>query len=213
MAAEKVPGYFSFMPRDNGRDVGQRRRRILEAAQRCFLRKGLHGTSMNDVAEESGLSEDAVTAQFAGREDLVQAIAESIALAVAEFFEAVLGERPVPPLDEVVERFAGWAVEFGGPDRPGRLAPIFWASALYNETMAERARTPIERSRSGWIEVVERARADGGLPAGTDPRAVGTVLACLLPGILLQRQLLEGIDAETVRRGVSSLGTGASTPR
>jgi AcrR family transcriptional regulator len=168
---------------------------------------------MNDVADEAGLSEDAVAVHFESRDDLVQAIAENIALSVSEFFEDFLDGGPVPPLGEVVERFTDWVVEFVGPDGPGRLAPVFWASALYNETMAGRARVPIERSRSGWIEIAERARAAGNLSAGTDPRAVGTVLACLLPGILLQRQLLEPIDAETVRQGIRALGAEIPAPR
>lgn len=206
MVVGKAAVYFFHMPSDNTEDRVRHRQRILDAAQRCFVRNGLHGTSMGDVARESGLSEDAVSGHFTSRDDLVQGIADNIAASVSGFFAKILDEEPVPPLGEIVERFAETIIEFSGPDGPGHLTPIFWASALYNATMAERARTPLGLSRSGWIEIAERELAAGNLAVGADPRAVATVLVCLLPGLLLQRLLLERVDAATVRRGLRDLG-------
>lgn len=182
-----------------------RRQRILEAAQRCFIRTGLHGTSMADIARESGLPEDVVEHHFATRDELVEGIAGNILRLVSGYFEEILAADPLPPLDEVIERFADTVMAFSGADGPGHLAPIFWASALYNEQMAERARAPITRARNGWIEIVERQRAAGALPPDADPRAVSAVLVCLLPGILLQRVLFDDIDPATLSSGARSL--------
>jgi len=181
------------------------RQQILGAAQRCFVRNGLHGTSMEDVARESGLPEEDVARYFADRDDLVKGIAENILRLISDFFEEIRREDPIPPLDVVVERFARTVLAFSGSDGPGRLTPIYWASALYNEEMAKRAQAPIEQSRAGWIEIAERERAAGNLPPDADPQAVGTTLVCLVPGILLQHILFDDVDAETFRRGVRGL--------
>jgi AcrR family transcriptional regulator len=186
-------------------NVERTRQQILAAAQRCFVSNGLHGTSMEDVARESGLSEEAVTAHFESRDDLVQGIAENILRLISGFFDEIGQEGSVPPLDDVVERFARTVLAFSGPDGPGRLTPIYWASALYNEQMAERAQAPIERARSGWIEIAERARAAGHLAPDADPHAVGTTLVCLVPGILLQHILFDDVDADVFRRGMRGL--------
>jgi AcrR family transcriptional regulator len=187
-----------------------RRQQILEAAQRCFVRNGLHGTSMEDVAAESKLPAETVSHLFETRDDLVEGIAVNILRMISDFFEEVIREDPVRPLDEIVERFANTVIAFSGVDGPGRLMPIYWASALYNTQMAERAWPPIEQGRSGWVEIAERERVAGRLPADADPKAVGAMLACLAPGILVQHLLLEDIDAATFRRGILGL-LGAKT--
>jgi TetR/AcrR family transcriptional regulator, transcriptional repressor of aconitase len=181
------------------------RQQILDAAQRCFVRNGLHGTSMEDVAAESRLPADTVSRHFETRDDLVGGIAANILRLISDFFDEIRREDPVPPLDEIVERFAKAVLELSGLDGPGRLAPIYWASALYNTQMAERARPPIEQCRSGWVEIAERERVAGRLAADADPNAVGAMLACLMPGILLQHILLNDVDVATFHRGVLGL--------
>ncbi|HEY7484263.1 MAG TPA: TetR/AcrR family transcriptional regulator [Streptosporangiaceae bacterium] len=181
------------------------RSQILDAAQRCFVRNGLHGTSMEDVAAESGLPAETVSRHFETRDDLVGGIAANILRLISGFFEEIRREDPVRPLDEIIERFANTVIAFSGQDGPGRLTPIYWASALYNAEMAERARPPIEQGRSGWVEIAERERAAGRLAPDADPKAVGAMLACLMPGILLQHMLLDDVDAATFRSGVVGL--------
>lgn len=181
------------------------RQQIIDAAQRCFTRNGLHGTSMADVAREAGLSEPDVTRFFADRDDLVRGIAENILGLVTAFFADVADEAEAPPLGELIERFSGTVIDITGVGGPGRLAPIYWASALYNEQMADRARGPIRRGRDGWTAIVEREVAAGRMPASTDARAVGVLLACLLPGIVLQRVLLDDVEPGTFSRGVRDL--------
>jgi TetR/AcrR family transcriptional regulator, transcriptional repressor of aconitase len=181
------------------------RQQILGAAQRCFVRNGLHGTSMEDVSRESGLSADVVARYFESRDDLVHGIAENILQLISGFFEEIRQEDPIPPLDEVVERFARTIVAASGSDGPGRLTPIYWASALYNQDMAKRAQAPIEQSRAGWVEIAERERAAGRLASDADPQAVGTTLVCLVPGILLQHILFDDVDAADFRRGIRGL--------
>ncbi len=160
---------------------------------------------MADVARESGLTEEDVTRYFAGRDDLVKGIAESILSLIAGFFEEIRREESIPPLDEVVARFARAVIAFCGPDGPGRLTPIYWASAMYSKDMAERAKAPIEASRAGWAEIAERERTAGHLAPDIDPDAVGTTLVSLVPGILLQHILFGDVDAEIFSRGIRDL--------
>lgn len=182
-----------------------RRQQILDAAQRCFTRNGLHGTSMSDVAAEAGMSEPDVVRFFADRDALVQGIAENILGIVTTFFEEVAAAGEVPSLEDLIERFADTVIAATGTGGPGRLAPIYWASALYNAEMAGRARAPMLRGRDGWVAIVDRMRTAGRVPAETDSHAVGALLVCLLPGIVLQRVLLDDVEPGTFARGVRDL--------
>ena len=181
------------------------RERILSAAQRCFVRNGMHGTSMEDVAREAGLPEETINGHFKDKDGLVGGIADHILQLISGFFAEIRAEKTIPPLDEVIERFASTVITVSEQDGPGRLAPVYWASAMYSEPMAERARAIIRAGRTGWIEIAERERAAGHLSVDSDPWAVGNTLVSLLPGILLQRVLFDDVDAELFRRGVRSL--------
>jgi hypothetical protein len=63
--------------------------------------------------------------------------------------------------------------------------------------------------RSRWVELAERMRDAGRLPPDADPEALGATLMCLMPGFVMQRLLVGGVDARTLRAGFHAL-TGAS---
>jgi AcrR family transcriptional regulator len=56
--------------------AGDRRMRILDAAERCFVRHGFHRTTMQDVAVECGMSPGNLYRYFASKDDLVAGLAE-----------------------------------------------------------------------------------------------------------------------------------------
>jgi AcrR family transcriptional regulator len=66
------------MPKISDARREERRAEIIEAAGRCFARKGLKSTSMADIIEESGLSAGAIYGYFAGKQELLEAVAASI---------------------------------------------------------------------------------------------------------------------------------------
>src|SRR5918993_6093003 len=63
------------MPRVSEAHRERRREQILDAARRCFIRKGFHQSSMQDVFAESGLSAGAVYRYFKSKDELVAALA------------------------------------------------------------------------------------------------------------------------------------------
>src|SRR3954470_18901979 len=65
--------YIVGMPRVSEEHLERRRRQILDAARRCFVRKGVHETSMQDIFAESGLSAGAVYRYFKSKNEIVAA--------------------------------------------------------------------------------------------------------------------------------------------
>jgi TetR/AcrR family transcriptional regulator, repressor for uid operon len=80
-------------------ETSERHARILDAAERCFVRAGFHRTTMQDVAAEAGMSpgnlyryfpsKDAISAGLAGR-DRARLAQDFAALAEAADFRAAL---------------------------------------------------------------------------------------------------------------------------
>lgn len=55
-----------------------RRQRIINAAIDCLARDGWHGTTLGAIAAEAGISRGLISYHFAGRDDLYEAVLESV---------------------------------------------------------------------------------------------------------------------------------------
>lgn len=197
------------MPRVSEDHLEQRRRQIIDAARRCFIRKGFHQTSMQDIFREADLSAGAVYRYFKSKSDIIRAIATETQGSVTREMQTMLGADPLPPLHEIVGRFAE-RIEAGlGADGVLRIAPQGWAEATHNPELAEIVRDLIADTRSWWAKIATRMRDAGRLPADADPEAVGATLVCLVPGFVLQRIVAGDVDAATFREGVRALTGGA----
>ena len=64
------------MRRANVQAQSDRRAEILAAAQRCFVRSGFHGASMQDICAEAGMSPGNLYRYFPSKEALIAGIAE-----------------------------------------------------------------------------------------------------------------------------------------
>ena len=68
------------------RPKSDRRSEILAAAQRCFVRSGFHGASMQDICNEAGMSPGNLYRYFPSKEALIAGIAERDRAEVAQEF-------------------------------------------------------------------------------------------------------------------------------
>ncbi len=66
------------------------RGRILDAARRVFAVRGYHGTLMDDVAREAGLSKGALYVHFSSKEDLFLALLDEAAATLVERLTEVI---------------------------------------------------------------------------------------------------------------------------
>ncbi|MBO2453034.1 TetR/AcrR family transcriptional regulator [Actinomadura barringtoniae] len=193
------------MPRISEEHRERRRQQILDAAQICFSRKGFHETSLQEIFAESGLSAGAVYRYFKSKDELVRAIAERSQPVVVAVLEDFLTRDVMPPLDEIVERFADAVVERMGVGGPVTVAPQGWALATYHQAVRDCVASLYLNTRSCWVRVAERLKDDGRLPAGSDPFAVGVLLTAALPGFILQRLLFGDVAPATLSSAIRSL--------
>jgi AcrR family transcriptional regulator len=70
------------------------RNAILKAAATLFARKGVEGTSMEEIARHAGLTQGAIYSNFKSKADLWWTLAESISRTVA-FEDVFTGDRPL----------------------------------------------------------------------------------------------------------------------
>jgi AcrR family transcriptional regulator len=74
--------------------AAERRQQVLEAASRCLARNGLAGTTLEKIAEESGLSRSHVRHYVGNRDDLLLALVDWVQERDDRAFAAAVEEAP-----------------------------------------------------------------------------------------------------------------------
>lgn len=180
--------------RANTQLKSDRRAEILAAAQRCFVRDGFHGASMQDICAEAGMSAGNLYRYFPSKEALIAGIAERDRAEVGrQFASADLSQGPFAVLEGLARHhFAA---------RPSEQV------LLCTEVMAEARRHPeiarISRSfdadvRKWLLDLLRAAAARGDIPADVDLAAVVTMLMVIADGVWWRRALDPNFDPKAM---------------
>jgi TetR/AcrR family transcriptional regulator, transcriptional repressor of aconitase len=193
------------MPRVTQEHRDARRRQILDAARRCFTANGFHATSMQDVLREANLSAGALYGYFAGKEDIIVAIAEEALAAIAGLIDSLLVAPEPPPLREAISRLVAELERLDDERGVANIAIQAWSEALRNPELASRAAGLYAIGRGVMVRLVEAYQARGDIDPGADPEDVAVVLVSVVPGFFVQRAVMHNADAEKFRRGIAAL--------
>ena len=198
---------LGIMPRITDERRTERRQQILTAARDQFAANGFHATSMDDIVRAAGMSPGGVYRHFAGKEEIISAIAREAIGQLAETIDASLAERPVPTVGEAMRRLIGQIDAMA--DGPGRLALVVWSEAQRDPAIAAIAAAGGRQIRDRLIRLFELARDRGEVGAGADPVALAQAGLGLMIGYLVQRRVFGGITAGSYAEGVRAM-TGAA---
>jgi AcrR family transcriptional regulator len=195
------------MPRVSQAHLDARRRQILDAARRCFVRNGFHATSMQDVLAEANLSAGAVYRYFRGKDEIIAAIAGEAVAEVAGALDSAFDAEDPPPLDEVLGA-AFLAIERVDAEQGfARLALQVWGEAVRSPALAEMIRGEVRQIRDALARLVRVYQDRGLMGADAPAEQVAQVLVGLLPGFVFQHALLGDADPAALRAGLRTLLT------
>ncbi len=182
------------MRRANAQLQSDRRAEILAAAQRCFVRAGFHGASMQDICAEAGMSPGNLYRYFPSKEALIAGIAERDRAEVGQHFaRADLSLGLFNVLEEMARHyFTKWPME---------------RVLLCTEVMSESRRNPElarisaafdadVRKRIG--DMLRQAAERGDIPGDLDLDRVITMLMLIADGLWWRRALEPDFDPATM---------------
>ncbi|MEV6099576.1 TetR/AcrR family transcriptional regulator [Nocardia sp. NPDC051981] len=193
------------MPRVSEEHLERRRQQILDAAQSCFARKGLHATTMQDVFAESGLSAGAVYRYFKSKDDIIKDLATDATVDLRAALSEAVYSDPLPTPPDLVRIMCEAIVRLSVPGGPVRIIPQAWSLALTDANIADYVRTNILGIRRLWFDYAERMRDVGWLPPDADTDAVAKIFLGLLPGFILQHLILGDVDPDTFAHGITEI--------
>jgi AcrR family transcriptional regulator len=205
LSRANVPFILPTMPRVSQEHLEARRQQILDAARRCFIRKGFHGTSMQDVLREADLSAGAVYRYFRSKEEIIVTIATD---AVAELGAAVEGafdaEVP-PPLEDVLDGFFATLERLDATQDLTKLAIQVWEEALHSPLVAERFGEATGGLLASFTHLMETYQARGLLTPDVPAQQVAMAVASFLAGFIVRRAIHRDVDAAMFGKGVRAL--------
>ena len=187
------------MPRGRPRqfDVEQ----ALDRALKVFWRKGYEGTTLPDLTRAMGINRPSLYAAFGSKEELFGRALDRYAEGPAVYFRRALDE---PTARAVAERLLGGTVEL----LTGRRTPrgcLAVQGALACGDAADSVRRELAARRAAGEAALrrrfERAKADGDLPADSDPADLARYVTTVVHGMSVQAA--GGASREELRRVVA----------
>jgi TetR/AcrR family acrAB operon transcriptional repressor len=173
------------MARRTKEEAQATRNRILDTAERVFLKKGVSHTSLDDLAEAAGVTRGAIYWHFKNKVDLFEAMTDRVCLPMEE---TVSGSGDDDPLVYVRRCALTVLGRLTSDAQCHRVFEICCSKVEYvNEMKPLRARHA--RCRDEWLDDLEsafrRARQRGLIAKSANPRLAAVGLHALVDGLIM----------------------------
>src|SRR5215469_1207164 len=136
----------------------ERRERILQAAERAFVRNGFHATTMQRLAEEVGMSAGNLYRYFPSKEAIVEGLCELDQVELAKAFAELMASDH--PITEAMRCGLRKHVLLKPPEK-ARLIVEIWAEAGRNPRVAQMTRAIDAEVRARVEALIDAAKAAG----------------------------------------------------
>ncbi len=165
-----------------------RREHILQAAMRCFARRGYYATTMEEIAAEAGIAKGAAYVYFASKEALFLALYDSWDCALADQIHAALAALS-PAVRQSPRQVL--AVLLSTTGRHVQTASVACRVlmearilAAYIPAFAERVQAAQARTQAGLEGVIRAGIAAGEWPPTTDVALQARLVAAAMHGLM-----------------------------
>jgi AcrR family transcriptional regulator len=203
-------------PKTRAERGAQTRAALLRSASQAICELGLHGASIDLIAERAGYTKGAFYAHFSSKEQLFLAMLEQKFAADLQRLEAAMTSSG--NATDQARHAAGEFLHYvyRDPEWP-RLYQEFAAHAARNEDFRAQFAARQRDLRVGMADVFTRWASAVGVKPHLDPRDVAAMMFFMADGFLLSRiidpELDEGLYAEMVEAFTRGLLTMAEVPR
>jgi TetR/AcrR family transcriptional regulator, repressor for uid operon len=175
----------------------ERRERIIEAAERAFVRHGFHAATMQHVADEAGMSPGNLYRYFPSKEAIVEGLCEVDKARRAASFDAFADFMARNgDLTEAIR----WGMRehvLSKPPEKARMIVEIWAEAGRNPRVAEITQGLDVDVLSGIERMVDVAKAAGAASPKLDSRFAARFFVTLVAGLFKRIAVESDFNPET----------------
>jgi TetR/AcrR family transcriptional regulator, transcriptional repressor of aconitase len=195
------------MPKISDEQRQARRDQILAAAWRCFARRGIHATSMEEIIREADLSAGAVYLYYKGKDELILAAIETYMSQLRGLLLPILMQQDLPPPTSLTREITA-AIASHTRQRGLDLNIIIlmcWSEAQSNLKVKKLISGFQLNYREVLIRAVHKWQKQGHLSKAGQPVEVGKALLSFFLGYIVQSALLGRIEPEVAAAGIAGL--------
>jgi AcrR family transcriptional regulator len=159
---------------------------VLSAADRLFVERGFHATSVDQIAQAAGYTKGAVYSNFAAKEDVFFAVYERRMERAVRELERTLAASPDPAawIESVI---ADTSRRRGRDDRWLSTFFEFWAHVIRRPALRERFAAIHARLEGPFVAALERHADDHRARLAIEPRQVHLAMTAMSLGLTLER--------------------------
>jgi AcrR family transcriptional regulator len=167
---------------------------LLRAASKLFCRRGLEGTSVDEVAESAGYTKGAFYANFKSKEELFLVMLDEKFSHELERLDRTLAGTDDP--DQEARTAAADFIHFASGDEWPRLYFQFAAHAARNEDFRQELATRQRAMRDRLVKVYERWIKDYGADPPLPLADIAAMTYFMADGFLVDRLIEPGLDED-----------------
>ena len=166
----------------------ERRQRILEAAERAFVRNGFHATTMQHVADEVGMSPGNLYRYFPSKDAIVEGLCGLDQAERAQAFAELMADHR-----QILQALCAALRQhvLGKPPEKARLLVEIWSEAGRNPRVAAMIAAIDANVLAGLEKLIETAKLAGAASPRLDSRFGARFFITFVAG-LFKRMAIEG---------------------
>ncbi len=203
------------MPRLKPGEIAQRRREIVEAARRCFIRSGFHQTTTDEICREASITPGGLYHYFSNKEELIKAVVQFASDGALQMVKEAATTEPDPR--SALRRMGTFFLQtFYEPDfdNVARLDLETWSEAMRNDDLMRIIHQGRGATRDSIAEVIREGVRRGDLTDKIDPTALANLFAAINTGLRVGRLLgPTDMDPNKVMEALGILIRGELLPR
>ena len=195
------------MPKISEEKRQARRDQILAASWKCFSRRGIHSTSMEDITREANLSFGAVYLYYKSKDELCLAAFSSAFQEMRLLLVPILTrEVPYPP--SVLVREIAKVITFHAQRDKLNFGVAFlmgWGEAPFNPKVKELVGGGQRTYREALTAIVHKWQKRGDIRPEAKPANVAKAMLSFFLGYIVQSAMIGDLDPETAARGFEGI--------
>ena len=178
-----------------------RRENILDAAEICFARSGIHRCTMHEICKEAGISPGALYVYFASKEDLIAGLAERDRSEFQERF------APISEATDILGalRTIGDQYFVDEPTYKSLMCIEIGVESTRNEKVGEIYRSVDAHVYGSLRELFERLQQQGRIAPDLDTATLVELVAVIGDGMLWRRAIDRNFKPERLMPAVTAL--------
>jgi TetR/AcrR family transcriptional regulator, transcriptional repressor of aconitase len=206
---------WNRMPKISEDQRQARRDQILVATWRCFSRRGIHPTSMDEIVREANLSAGAVYLYYKSKDELILAAIATYIQKLRELLLPILTrEDAFPPSLFVRELTKAIVSHTQRNDLDLNVVMLMiWSEAQSNPKVKELLAGAQRKYRDALTGVVRKWQKGGHIAAKGTPASIGKAMLSFFLGFIVQSAMIGEIDPDTAAKGIEGLISSQSPPR